>query len=187
LGIPVRASEKQIRIWLAEYDVIMRRIEQIDARIWQGAGIFLVLSLGGLSFVIATNVQSLERLLSAISVGFLSIVVALTWIGIYNRWLNLQRVYSDRARELEDLLDVWFNRYAYFVEYWTDSKIEQHKAKLEAEKPVAYKRICEIVKERRKHWWDRIPIRLLIVGFSCVIIVIWIAIIAFKGLEFRGF
>ena len=103
--------------WLREWEAIMRRIESIDARLWQGAGILLVLAIGGMSLLGWNPPNSLADLVVVFVTGLLSISILVVWWFIFHRWIYLQGLYVYRAREIEQLFDLRFNTYAYILEY----------------------------------------------------------------------
>ena len=103
---------------LREWEIIMRRVESIDARIWQGAGIILIISLGAISLLGWSTPISQDKMVFAVVAGIFSILVLLVWWFIFHRWIYLQRIYGYRAREIEDQCDLRVNRYARIIEYW---------------------------------------------------------------------
>lgn len=65
--------------WLREWEVIMRRIESIDARLWQGAGILLVISIGGISLLRWNPPTTLADLVFALVAGLVSVAILVAW------------------------------------------------------------------------------------------------------------
>ena len=61
-------------MWLREWEAIMRRIESIDARLWQGAGILLVFSMGGISVLSWTPPNTREDVILGCVIGVLSLI-----------------------------------------------------------------------------------------------------------------
>ena len=61
--------------WLREWEAIMRRIESIDARLWQGAGILIIVSIGGISLLGWDPIVTKGDFVFALGVGLFSILV----------------------------------------------------------------------------------------------------------------
>ncbi|MBE9501661.1 MAG: hypothetical protein KAX23_04970 [Dehalococcoidia bacterium] len=79
----------------------MKRIESIDARLWQGAGILLVISIGGIALLGWTPPKTKADFLSAMAAGVFSILVLVVWWYIFHRWIHLQRIYSTGQEKLK--------------------------------------------------------------------------------------
>jgi hypothetical protein len=131
--------------WLHEWEAIMSRIESIDARLWQGAGIILVLSVGGISLLGWNPPISRADFIFVVGIGVFSLLVLIVWWFIFHRWIHFQRIFSHRAREIEVELDLRLNRYTRFFEYWEDRKIALDKKEFKKKIPDAYNRF-------RKFW-----------------------------------
>jgi ABC-type uncharacterized transport system fused permease/ATPase subunit len=104
----------------SEWATMNQRIDNIDARIWQGAGILLVLSIGGFSFInwnlplslmgvlsviiisivsfggfsfINWNLPlSLMGVLSVIIISIVSLVILYIWLHVFHRWIYIQAI-----------------------------------------------------------------------------------------------
>lgn len=139
--------------WLREWEAIMSRIESIDARLWQGAGILIIVSIGGISLLGWDPIVTKGDFVFALGVGVFSIVVLLSWWFIFHRWIYLQEAYSYRAREIETDLNliVRWNTYARLLEFWPDKKtVDLSKDELEAKYPDSYERLQNFRKSQRK-------------------------------------
>ncbi len=111
-------EESRRSLLLSEWVAISQRIEHIDARIWQGAGILLIISIGGFSFFGWNPPKTVFDIIARIVVAIFSIIVLLIWRKVYNRWIYFQDIFGYRAREIEKILDLRMNLYAYSIEYW---------------------------------------------------------------------
>jgi len=124
---------------LREWEAFMRRVESIDARLWQGASILLLLSIGGISLLGWEAPASKTDLIFSVGGSVFSLFVLAVWWFIFHRWIHLQRIYSYRAREIEDELDLRFNRYMRFFHYWeSEERIGSDKKKFKDKFPDAY-------------------------------------------------
>jgi len=176
-------SPRRTENLLREWEAIMRRIESIDARIWQGAGILLVISIGGISLVGHNNHDTLADFLFVVFVGLVSIIILTVWWFIFHRWIHLQRLYSHRAREIENILDLRFNRYAFLLEYWKSSTATKDKSKLEKGDAAAYKRLEEVwEKEQKKKHFGHMTIKTALEWLTCVLTGSWLACIIFYAI-----
>ena len=82
MEVPERAA-----LLLNEWTSISKRIDSIDARIWQGAGILLIISIGGFS-LISWNPSDTWFDLSVVALAaIISIAVLIVWLHVFNRWI----------------------------------------------------------------------------------------------------
>jgi len=169
-------EEKRLREW----EAFMRRIEAIDARLWQGAGILLLLSIGGISLLGWEAPVSKTDLIFSVGSSAFSLSVLAVWWFIFHRWIHLQRIYSYRAREIEDELDLRFNKYMRFFHYWeSEAKVGLDKKKFKDKFPDAYdhfERFWESNHERRfshltMQWAHRLLTIILAVAWVVFILV----------------
>ena len=138
---------------LHEWDTVSRRIEAIDARLWQGAGILLIISIGGMSLVGGNLPKTPLDLTIVIATALTSLFILGIWWFIFHRWMYLQGVYSYRAREIEEKLGLRFNRYARLLEYWDASDESLGRKELMEEDPEAHRRLQQFQqKQARKRF-----------------------------------
>ena len=169
-------EEKQLREW----EAIMRRIESIDARLWQGAGILIIVSIGGISLLGWHSIVTKGDFVFALGVGVFSILVLVIWWFIFHRWIYLQEVYSYRAREIETALDLTlrWNTYTRLLEFWPDKKtVDLGKDELEARYPEAYERLQNFWKGQRKKRFGRRTIKSSLRLLNAVLWLAWAAFI----------
>ncbi len=133
--------------WLREWEAIMRRNESIDARLWQGAGIILVLSVGGISLLGWNPPISRADFIFVVGISVFSLLVLIVWWFIFHRWIHFQRIFSHRAREIEGELDLRLNTYTNRFEYWEDERIALDKKEFKEKLPDAY--------DRFEKFWER--------------------------------
>ena len=147
-------------VWLREWEAIMKRIESIDARLWQGAGILLVFSIGGISVLSWTPPNTREDVILGSVIGVLSLAVLTVWWFIFHRWIRLQRVYTHRAMEIEDELGLRFNTYGILFQHWNKNtnEIKELKSKLKERDERAYDRLEAQYKHLQKTRSARIKI-----------------------------
>jgi len=137
--------------WLHEWEGIMRRIESIDARLWQGAGILLVISIGGISLIGWNPPKTMADFIFVVVAGLVSLAILVTWWFMFHRWIYLQAIYSYRAREIEDKLDLRFNRYARLLAHWESLQtLDLGKDELKKKDPDAYGRLEDFWKKQKK-------------------------------------
>jgi hypothetical protein len=162
---------------LREWEAIMSRIESIDARIWQGAGI-LLLSIGGISLLGWASPITKADFIFVLGVGLFSIVVLVVWWFIFHRWIHLQRIYGYRAREIEDEIDLRLNRYARLFQYWEkETAIDLGKGKFKKKHPAAYDRFQNFCKDQRKRRFGHITIQWSLRLLTLILVVTWVAFI----------
>ncbi|GEM_PF-1532965 len=165
--------------WLREWEAIMNRIESIDARLWQGAGIILILSVGGISLLGWSPPISRADLVFAVVSGVFSILVLIVWWLIFHRWIYFQGIFSYRAREIEDELGLRLNRYARLFESREAKKmVDLYKQEFKEKNPDAYNRFKKFWesqhKKRFSHFTIRWSLRLLtiILGTAWVVFIL---------------
>lgn len=156
----------------------MRRIEAIDARLWQGAGILLLLSIGGISLLGWEAPVSKTDFIFSVCSGVFSLAVLTVWWFIFHRWIHLQRIYSYRAREIEDELDLRFNRYMRFFHYWeSEEQVGSDKKKFKDEFPDAYDRFERFWKSNHKRRFSRLTMQWAHRSLTIILAVAWIVFI----------
>ena len=170
---------------LHEWEAINRRIESIDARLWQGAGILLVISIGGISIIGWSPPKSLAGFISIGIIGLASLAVLSVWWYIFHRWIHLQRIYSHRAREIEASLDLWFNRYARLIEYWETPEAEiLGKGDLRENDSAAYNRLEQFWEHHKKTGFVHVKILIGLRLLTIVLGITWILLIALYGIAY---
>jgi len=164
---------------LREWDAIMRRIESIDARLWQGAGILLVLSIGGISILRWTPPDTREDVILGCVVGGFSIAVLIVWWFIFHRWIRLQRVHTHRAMEIEDKLDLRFNVYGCLFQNWGENteEIDELKDKLKERDPSAYDRLGARYKDLHKTRSAQVTIERSLEVLTVILGLAWLAFV----------
>ena len=166
--------------WLREWESFMRRIEAIDARLWQGAGILLLLSIGGISLLGWEAPVSKTDFIFSIGSGVFSLSVLAVWWFIFHRWIHLQRIYSYRAREIEDELDLRFNRYMRFFHYWeSEDKVGSDKKKFKDKFPDAYDHFQEFWKKESKRRFSRLTMQWAHRLLTIILAVAWVVFTLF--------
>lgn len=163
---------------LREWDAIMRRVESIDARLWQGAGILLAISIGAISLIGWAPPNTKADFIFALGAGLFSILVLVVWWFIFHRWIYLQRIYSYRAREIEDKLDLRLNRYARLFEYWeSKSAVDLGKGELKERDPSSYDRFQEFWENQSKRCFSHVTIQWCLRLLTVILIFAWITFI----------
>lgn len=167
-------------IWLCEWNAIMRRIESIDARLWQGAGILLVLSIGGISVFRWTPPDTREEVILGYVVGLFSVAVLIVWWFIFHRWIRLQRVYTHRAMEIEDKLDLRFNMYGSLFQHWNANtkEINELKGKLKERDTSAYDRLGARYEDLQRTRSARMKIETALELLTAILVLAWLTFIA---------
>lgn len=168
-------------MWLREWEAIMRRIESIDARLWQGAGILLVLSMGGISVFRWTPPNTREDVIFGCVVGLFSLAVLIVWWFIFHRWIRLQRVYTHRAMEIEDKLDLRFNMYGDLFQHWNTNTKETNelKGKLREREASAYDRLEARYKDLQEKRFTHMKIETAFKLLTGILALAWLTFIAF--------
>jgi hypothetical protein len=163
-------DEKKLREW----EAIMSRIESIDARLWQGAGILLILSIGGISLLGWDSPITKADFTFVLGAGLFSIVILVVWWFIFHRWIHLQRIYSYRAREIEEELDLRLNRYARLFQYWQkETTIDLGKSEFREKDRAAYDRFQNFWKNQRKRRFSHVTIQWSLRLLTLILIVAW--------------
>jgi hypothetical protein len=170
---------------LREWEAIMRRIESIDARLWQGAGILLVISIGGISLLGWNTPQTLADFVIVVIASLVSLAILFVWWFIFHRWIYLQGLYSYRAREIEDSLDLRFNIYARLLEHWASpSIIGSDKNKLKVRDGKAYDRLEDFWKKQREKHFVHKTIRTALRWLTFVLAGSWFIFIIFYTIAY---
>lgn len=117
--------------------------------------------------------------------GLFSILVLAVWWYIFHRWINLQRTYSYRAREIEDELDLRLNRYARILEYWeSDTATDVGKLELKERDPPSYDRLQTFWKEQRKRHFGNLSIQWGLRLLTVIIALVWLTFILFNTIGY---
>ncbi len=167
---------------LHEWESIMRRIESIDARLWQGAGIILVVSIGGISLIGGILSKTMMELVIVIVIGLVSLAILTIWWFIFHRWIYLQGVYSYRAREIEEILDLRFNTYARLTEYWGTEEVTGLGSRLHQKDPEAYSALQKFILKQKKECFVHRTIRTSLKCLTFVLASAWIIYMILNGL-----
>ena len=161
-----------------EWETIMHRIEAIDARLWQGAGIILILSVGGISLLGWAAPVSKADFIFAFGSGVFSLSVLAVWWFIFHRWIQLQRIYTYRAREIEDKIDLRSNRYARFFKYWEVEKIVGlSKKEFKEKEPAAYEDFQGFWEKEHKRRFSHLTIQWSLRLLTIILAVAWVAFV----------
>jgi len=177
------SSEISIRL-LREWEAIMRRIESIDARLWQGAGILLAFSIGGISFVGWHLLKAITAPIPGIFASVVAIAILSIWWFIFHRWIYLQSIYSHRAREIERSLDLWFNRYARLVEHWGAKDQESIKSELKQSNPVSYSELEHFWRTYSRRLVVHVTIRRSLGWLTIILLAAWAFLLIFSLLAY---
>ena len=173
--------------FLREWETIMRRIESIDARLWEGAGILLVISLAAISLLGWTSPITWDKMIFAIIAGLFSIFILLVWWFIFHRWIHLQRIYSYRAREIEDELDLRVNRYARILEYWeSEEAVDVGKEKLKSIDPEAFKRLGYFYEYQQKKYFGKLTIQWCLRCLTILLVLAWFLFMLFHVISYHS-
>lgn len=164
---------------LREWEAIMRRIESIDARLWQGAGTLLVMSLGGITLLGRNPATSLSELAFTIAVGIFSLAILGIWWLIFHRWIHLQRRYSQRVLEIEEALDLRFNTYTRLLEYWKKVECKKEIDNLKHKDPVAYQRLESFSQEEHRRKFVHITIQNSLRALTTILGISWLAFLTY--------
>jgi len=173
--------------WLREWEAIMRRIESIDARLWQGAGILLVISIGGISLLGWNPPRTLADFIFALVAGLVSIAILVAWWFIFHRWIYLQGLCSYRAREIEQYLDLRFNTYAHLLEYWESStmrNISISKKRLKEKAPDDYSQLESFWDKQKKVRFVHTTIRTMMGQLTIILGIAWILFLILYGIAY---
>ncbi|MFC1953997.1 hypothetical protein ACFLU7_00365 [Chloroflexota bacterium] len=174
---------------LQEWIVANNRIDNIDARIWQGAGILLVVSIGGFSIVKWYPPQSIIDYLTLIAVSAISIFILAVWFRIYQRWMYMQDIYGYRIREIENELGLRLNLIARIMEYWESR--EENKlyiANLKAQDKESYLKLAKYYEDlTTKKKYGRIPLYKTLNILTWFLVSIWISVIILYTLLYLSF
>jgi len=171
-------------ILLSEWATMNQRIDNIDARIWQGAGILLVLSIGGFSFINWRLPLSLMDFFSVITISVVSLVILYIWLHVFHRWIYIQAILGHRAREIEQELGLRFHQYARTMEYWKEDieNIEDEETKifiseLKENDTKSYNNISKFRDDQRKKKLGRTSIRKSLTWLTVLLMIMWFSVI----------
>ena len=172
--------------WLHEWEAIMKRIESIDARLWQGAGILLVLSIGGISLLGWNTPNTLAGFIFALVAGFVSIAILVVWWFIFHRWIYLQGLYSYRAREIELRLDLRFNMYARLLEYWESDRpdISTSKKQLKEKAQDDYSQLESFWNQQKMVRYGHFTIRTMLRWLTYILIIAWLLFVILHSIAY---
>jgi hypothetical protein len=171
---------------LREWEAIMRRIESIDARIWQGAGVLLVLSIGGISLLGWNTPETWVDFAVVLFVGVISIAILVVWWFIFHRWIYIQRLSGYRAREIEEVLDIRYNRYAHLLEYWASNRpeIKETKKWLKEKEPDSYNQLESFWRQQKKVRFVHATIRRMLRWLTGILIITWILFVVWYAIAY---
>lgn len=171
--------------WLHEWEAISRRIESIDARLWQGAGILLVISIGGISLLGWNPPKTMADFILVVVAGVMSLAILFVWWYIFHRWIYLQRIYSYRAREIEKKLNLWFNRYARLMEHWESPEAESvGKSELRGKDRDAYDQLQHFWENQKKIHFVHVTIRSALRSLTIILAIAWLMFMALYGIAY---
>jgi hypothetical protein len=171
--------------WLHEWEAISKRIESIDARLWQGAGILWVISIGGISILGWNPPKTIGDFTIVVIAGLVSLAILFVWWYIFHRWIYLQGVYSYRAREIEEKLDLWLNRYARLIEHWESEEAESlGKSELREKDRAAYDKLQRFNDEQAKKRFVHFTIRNALRALTIILAIGWLLFMALYGIAY---
>jgi hypothetical protein len=164
--------------WLHEWEAIMKRIESIDARLWQGAGIILVLSVGGISLLGWNPPISRADFIFVVGIGVFSLLVLAVWWLIFHRWIYFQGIFNYRAREIEAKLGLWTNKYVRLFQYWEAKKaIDLDKQAFKKKHPASYDHFEKFWESQHKRRFIHITILWSLRLLTIILGIAWLAFI----------
>lgn len=109
-------DEQTQDILLKEYELAQTAFHELEKNTWQTAGIFVVLSIGGVSLLLTRNQHDWTNFFIVTGIGLISILILWLWYGgIYYRWWALQGVFIYRMREIETEIGMWKERYIHYL------------------------------------------------------------------------
>lgn len=165
---------------LHEWQAIMKRIESIDARLWQGAGILVAFSIGGLSFLGWLLLRTVTVHVAGLATSIVAVAILIIWWHIFHRWIYLQTVYSHRAREIERSLGLWFNRYARVVEHWETEEGQRIRDELRQHNEASCVELERFWEKYKKKRFIHQTIRGSLRGLTIVLLVAWSFVLVFS-------
>ncbi len=175
-------------IQLEEWKTSNKRIDSIDARIWQGTGILLVISIGGFSLLSWNPPSTLLEYCSTIVIALISAAILFIWQRIYQRWQYVQSIIGYRMREIESDLGFFprLNLYAYVLEYWDRKEAtKQIIEKLEKEENESYLKLRDFYNNQKKHKkFGRTPLYKSLNHLTYFLISLWILVIILNSLMY---
>jgi hypothetical protein len=104
-------ERQQRETLLKEYELAQHEFYSIERTMWHSANIFILLSLGGVTFLATLAEHNLASLTLVMTVGLASIVILWVWYGALNRWAGIEQVMAHRMEEIEHELGMWKVRY----------------------------------------------------------------------------
>lgn len=120
-------DEQTEDILLKEYELALDSFCDLERNVWQTAGIFVVLSVGGISLLVTLKDHSWPNLAIVAGTGLISILVLWLWRGVILRWWGLEDVFLYRMEEIESEVGMWMRRY---VHYLDETRISKRKPAL---------------------------------------------------------
>lgn len=85
-----------------EYQVCLQQVKQLEANIWQTAGLLGIGSAAVLISIMGKDAQSRAPLSTILVVAILAITVSLVWLRFARRWSSIQHVKFARINEIEE-------------------------------------------------------------------------------------
>ena len=133
-------------------------------------------SLGGISLLGWDAPVSKADFVFAVGAAVFSLFVLAVWWFIFHRWIHLQRIYSYRAREIEDELDLRLNRYARLFEYWeAKAAVDLGKKEFKEKEPAAYDRLERFWESQHKKRFSHLTIQWLLRLLTLILVAAWVA------------
>jgi cyclic pyranopterin phosphate synthase len=86
---------------LMEYQVCIMDISQLDSNIWQSGGLFIGLSVAGVSLLIQTQVKNWGNFIVYMMLSAFGLLLLNIWQLLVNDWLRLININLIRMREIE--------------------------------------------------------------------------------------
>jgi hypothetical protein len=151
----------------------------------RGAGILLIISLGAISLLGWSPPITEDKMMLAVVAGIFSILVLLVWWFIFHRWIHLQRIYSYRAREIEDAYDLRVNRYARIIEYWeSQTVVDIGKEELKSKDLEAFNRLEKFYNYQRKKHFGNLTIQWCLRCLTILLALSWFIFMSLHVISF---
>ena len=117
--------------------------------------------------------------------GLVSLAILFVWWCIFHRWIYLQGIYSYRAREIEEKLNLWFNRYARLIEHWESEEAESlGKSELREKDRAAYDKLQQFRDKQVKKHFVHFTIRNALRALTIILAIGWLLFMALYGIAY---
>jgi len=109
-------DEQTEDILLKEYELAQNAFCDLERNVWQTAGIFVVLSIGGISLLLTLRDHNWPNFAIVVGIGLVSILVLWLWRGVIFRWWGLEDVLLYRMGEIESEVGMWMRQYIHYLD-----------------------------------------------------------------------